>query len=79
MQQLLGLLRLPACRLVYLQTKPKEEIRPFISHIEKRNIAFIKMARIFHIEIGILLCTYTNVHEKNLKKSTRKICLFHIL
>ena len=44
----------PAYRLMYLQTKSKEQIRPLFSHIKKMKIAFVKMARIFYVETDIL-------------------------
>ena len=39
---------------MYLQTNSNEQQKPLISQIKKMEIAFVKIARIFHIEIEIL-------------------------
>ena len=46
--------RRPAYKVMYLQTKPNEEIKdPWFFSYEEKQITFTKMIRIFHVEIDI--------------------------
>ena len=51
---------------------------PLFSHIEKKIIAFVKMARIFDIEIDIFVMYPQKSTLKYLRKSTRKCGRMHI-
>ena len=43
-----------AYRVMYLQTKPSEQLKPLIFSEKENEIAFVKIAGTFHIEIDIL-------------------------
>ena len=73
-----ALSRPSAYRVMYLQTKPNKQLKPMIFSDKKIKVAFIKtMARIFHIEIDILLPTqmYTKKIEEKVPGKVGE-CIF---